>query len=133
MAPMMFTGLIIGAMMPFLFSALTMTAVGDAAEAMIKVIREDFAEHKRHPEEQKEPDVKKCIEVATNHALQRMILPGVIVIVIPILIGILFGPNAVVGYLSGVIISGIQMAISMSNTGGAWDNTKKSIKSIILY
>lgn len=100
---------------------------------MIKVIREDFAFQKEHPELNREPDCNKCIEVATNHALTCMILPGLIVILTPIVIGLFFGPSAVAGYLAGIIISGIQMAISMSNSGGAWDNTKKSIKSNIFY
>jgi len=129
MTPMMFTGLILGAMLPYLFSALTMTAVGDAAEQMILVIREDFAEQREHPNENREPDSNRCIEVATKHALRNMILPGVIVILTPIIFGVFFGPNAVVGLLAGIIVSGIQLAISMSNTGGAWDNAKKSIKS----
>lgn len=129
MTPMMFSGLLIGAMIPYLFSALTMTAVGNAAEAMIKVIREDFAEQRANPNNSREPDSNKCIEVATKHALSYMILPGAIVIVTPVILGIFFGPNAVVGYLVGILSSGIQLAISMSNSGGAWDNTKKSIKS----
>jgi inorganic pyrophosphatase len=133
MTPIIFTGLLVGAMIPYLFSALTMKAVGTAAEEMVQAIRDEFNAHKEanigKPEDPDyEPDPNKCIRIATNSSLTQMILPGLLVILIPILVGILFGPSCVAGLLIGIIVSGIQMATSSANSGGAWDNTKKSIK-----
>jgi len=126
LTPIILTGLLIGAMMPYLFSALTMMAVGNAAEVMVQAVREDFNAKAGTNEA---PDSNKCIQIATNKSLSQMFLPGAIIIFVPIILGVLFGPNAVAGYLMGVIVSGIQMAISASNSGGAWDNCKKSIKN----
>jgi inorganic pyrophosphatase len=128
--PIVFSGLLFGAMIPYLFSALTMQAVGNAATAMVMRIRAEFGEHIGKDDwETFEPDTNECINIATKNSLKQMFLPGMLVIVIPILFGIFFGPKAVSGLLVGIIISGIQMATSSANTGGAWDNCKKSIKS----
>lgn len=127
MTPLIMSGILLGAMIPFIFSALTMKAVGTAAEAIVDIIRKDFAENKHNPDHV--PDSNACISVATTDSLTQMIAPGVIVIFTPLLIGLIFGVNCVAGYLIGVIVSGIQMAISSSNAGGAWDNAKKLIKN----
>lgn len=126
LTPIILSGLIVGAMLPYLFSALTMKAVGNAAEVMVQAVREDMDNKKGSNEE---PDSNKCIQIATNKSLSQMFLPGALIIFIPIILGVLFGPKCVAGYLVGVIISGIQMAISAANSGGSWDNAKKSIKS----
>lgn len=119
---------IFGAMIPYLFSALTMKSVGNAAEAMVEAVREDFQRYNQNHVDYK-PDFEKCIKIATTNSLSQMFLPGLIVILLPIVCGVLFGSKAVAGLLIGIIISGIQIAISSANSGGAWDNCKKSIKS----
>ena len=119
--------IIFGATVPYFFAALTMQSVGRAAQSMVEAVREDFERSKR--EQNYKPDTEKCIQIATNSSLTEMFLPGLIVIILPILTGILFGPKAVAGILIGIIISGIQIAISSANSGGAWDNAKKYIKS----
>jgi Na+/H+-translocating membrane pyrophosphatase len=126
MTPTFLSLLIIGAMTPYLFSALTIHAVGVAAEEMISFLRNDL---KQTDQENYRPNYTGCINISLNAAITQMILPSCIVICLPILVGIFFGPNAVAGLLIGIIITGIQMAISASNSGGAWDNTKKLIKS----
>lgn len=132
--PIIFSGLLFGAMIPYLFSALTMQAVGNAAQAMVNVIREEFRAHEGKDDWNTFiPDSNKCINVSTKNSLNQMFLPGLLVISIPITVGVLFGPKAVAGLLIGVIISGIQMATSSANTGGAWDNCKKSIKSNFIF
>jgi len=129
MTPIIFTGLLFGAMIPYLFSALTMKAVGSAAEDMVQAVREEFKANKdRYHDANYEPDVNKCIRIATESSLRQMILPGLLVVLVPIVMGVFLGPSCVAGYLVGVVISGIQMATSSANSGGAWDNTKKSIK-----
>ncbi len=138
---MIFSGLLVGAMIPYLFAAFTMKAVGNAAQDMVNAIREEFSKHsvviqgsdKRKLEKDFHPDSNNCIKIATDHSLCQMILPGLLVILSPIIIGVLFGPKAVSGLLIGIIISGIQIAISSANSGGAWDNCKKSIKSKIKH
>lgn len=117
-------------MLPYAFSALTMTAVGDAAQAMMAFIIEDYENgQKLIANGQKyRPGYKGCIEIATEASLVKMIAPGALVILTPIVAGLLFGPTAVEGLLAGAIVSGVQVAISASNTGGAWDNCKKEIE-----
>lgn len=132
-SPTIFAGLLFGAMIPYLFSAMTMKAVGVAAESMIPHIKAEFdAKMENGVLTQFKPDYDKCISIATDNSLGQMFLPGLLVIITPILIGVLFGPKAVAGLLIGIIISGIQMATSSANTGGAWDNCKKSIKSKLI-
>lgn len=129
-SPVILSSLVIGAMIPYLFSALTMRAVGNAAEKMVEAVREDFISlESLGPGVEKKPDSAKCIKISTDASLNQMFLPGAIVILTPLLGGTFFGPTCVSGLLIGIIISGIQLAISMANSGGAWDNCKKSIKS----
>lgn len=139
---LIFSGVLLGTMIPYVFCAMTMKAVGKAAEAMVHKIRNIFKlndliskidENRIDMNKLEEFSAKgtfeECITISTRHSLIGMIMPGMLVIFTPILIGISFGPNAVAGYLVGVIISGIQMATSSANSGGAWDNCKKSINS----
>ena len=131
MSPLIMSGLLLGSMLPFLFSALTMKAVGSTAQEMIHAIREIVS---KKPKGEKvsatAEETNSCIKISTDSSLKYMILPGLIVIFSPLLIGLLFGATCVAGVLIGIIISGIQMAISASNTGGAWDNCKKIIKKL---
>ena len=119
--PMIFTSLLFGAMLPYAFSALTMKSVGHAASKMCEQVKIQHAKGDRDPTE--------CIKISTEASLTEMILPGILVIFTPLVFGGLFGPKAVSGYLAGVIVSGVQMAISSSNSGGAWDNAKKYIEA----
>ena len=125
--PWIFCSLLIGAMLPFAFSALTMKSVGYAAQKMVAEVRRQFQD-RRIITGEIEPNYQKCISVSTRASLKEMILPGLLVIVTPIFFGILFHPVLVAGLLPGALLSGVQMAISMSNTGGAWDNCKKFIE-----
>ncbi len=136
-----FSGLLFGSMIPYIFSAMTIKAVGKAAGSMVEYIRQDF--HSKNLINSVDPnriDIEKlmliedvdfsaCIEISTKSSLIGMIMPGLLVIFTPIVIGVLFGQLAVAGYLIGIIINGIQMATSSANSGGAWDNCKKSINS----
>ncbi len=126
--PWIFCSLLIGAMLPYAFSALTMKSVGSAAQEMVNEVREQFKNPKIKNGEI-EPDYEKCIQVSTKASLREMILPGLLVIVTPIFLGVFFHPLLVAGLLPGALLSGVQLAISMSNTGGAWDNTKKLIET----
>ena len=126
--PYIFGSLLIGAMLPYAFSALTMKSVGLAAREMVAEVRRQFRDP-RIKSGEIDPDYESCIRVSTNASLKEMIAPGVLVIVTPIAFGVLFHPKLVAGLLPGAIVSGIQLAISMSNTGGAWDNTKKYIEA----
>jgi len=120
-------GLMIGAMLPYWFSAMTMKSVGLAAMDMVNEIRRQFQDPKV-ADGTKEPDYNACVAIATSAALQQMVAPGALVMLSPIVVGVLFGKFAVAGLLPGAIVSGVQMAISSSNTGGAWDNAKKYIE-----
>lgn len=125
--PLQFAGLAVGAMLPYWFTALTMKAVGTAAESMIEEIaRQDRAGLLK---EGGNPDYAKCIEIATKSSLSEMFPPGILVMATPIVTGLLFGPKGVAGVLAGAIVSGIQMAFSQANSGGAWDNAKKFIEA----
>jgi inorganic pyrophosphatase len=128
LAPLEFSGLLLGAMIPYAFSAFTMAAVGQAANEMIEEISNQFADGKILSKEKK-PDYARCIAISTNASLKKMIAPGLLVLCSPFFVGLLFGPRAVSGLLAGEIVSGIQIAISFSNTGGAWDNAKKYIEA----
>lgn len=126
--PLVFSGLLVGAMLPYAFSALTMSAVGLAANDMISEIRRQF----QNPDIRDmriEPDYAKCIEISTNASLKKMIAPGILVIGSPLIVGTCFGTSCLSGLLAGIIVSGVQIAISFSNTGGAWDNAKKYIEA----
>lgn len=126
--PWLFSMFLIGAMLPYAFSALTMKSVGLAAEQMVLEVRRQFKDPKILSGET-EPDYDSCIWVSTKASLKEMILPGVLVIVTPLFFGIFFHPILVAGLLPGSLLSGVQLAISMSNSGGAWDNCKKYIES----
>jgi inorganic pyrophosphatase len=117
-------------MLPYAFSAMTMKAVGDAANAMIAFIVQDFKKGEEAQKNGREytPDYDGCIKISTEASLKKMIAPGALVIGSPLVIGFLFGPYATAGLLSGAIVSGVQVAISASNTGGAWDNAKKEVE-----
>jgi inorganic pyrophosphatase len=125
--PFTFAGLLFGAMIPYAFSALTMSAVGTAAEEMIVEIREQVPHIKR--KEAGYPNHERCIAISTEASLKKMIAPGAIVILSPLVFGILLGYKFVSGMLAGTIVSGIQIAFSASNTGGAWDNAKKYVEA----
>merc|ERR1712051_657587 len=125
--PFTFAGLLIGAMLPYWFSAMTMKAVGDAAQDMLKEIRRQFKAMDANPG--LEADHELCISISTNASLKKMVLPGILVIVSPLLAGSLFGYQATNGILAGCIVSGIQIAFSASNSGGAWDNAKKFVEA----
>ena len=123
--PFTFAGLLFGAMIPYAFSALTMSAVGTAAEEMIVEIRRQVPLIKTGTA----PDHEKCISISTTASLKKMVAPGAIVILSPLVFGTLLGYRFVSGMLAGTIVSGIQIAFSASNTGGAWDNAKKYVEA----
>jgi inorganic pyrophosphatase len=126
--PLEFSGLIIGAMLPYIFTAMTMGAVGDAANEMIIEIVRQF-ETLKIREGIDRPDYERCIQISTDASIKQMIAPGLLVILSPLIFGFLLGPRGVSGLLAGGIVSGVQVAISFSNTGGAWDNAKKYIEA----
>ncbi len=121
-------GLLLGAMLPFLFSSFAMTAVGEAAEAMIAEVRRQFKEIKGLMEGKAKPDYKRCVEISTDAALKKMVMPGLLAILSPIVVGLILGPEGLGGLLAGALVSGVMMAIMMANAGGAWDNAKKYIE-----
>jgi K(+)-stimulated pyrophosphate-energized sodium pump len=128
--PFVIVGVVIGAMMPFFFGAMTMGAVSRAANAMIIEIRRQFREIKGllAGEEGVEPDTEACVRISTNAALREMMLPGILAVLIPVLLGIL-DVNILAGFLIGVLSCGLLMSVYMANTGGAWDNAKKYIET----
>ena len=121
-------GLFIGGTIPFLISAITMTAVGDAAFEMINEIRRQFREIDGLLEGKAEPDTAKCVDIATTAALKKMILPGIIAVSAPVLVGFLISPQALGGMLGGALLGCVLMALMMANAGGAWDNAKKHVE-----
>jgi inorganic pyrophosphatase len=126
---LLFSGLLVGAMLPYAFSAMTMKSVGKAALEMVFEIRKQLAENPKIKTGEVNPDYERCIAISTQASLREMVGPGALVIGTPIFVGMMFGPRAVAGLLPGALVSGVQMAISASNTGGAWDNAKKYIES----
>ena len=121
-------GLFIGGTIPFLISSITMTAVGDAAFEMINEIRRQFREINGLLEGKAEPDTAKCVDIATTAALKKMILPGIIAVSAPVLVGFLISPEALGGMLGGALLGCVLMALMMANAGGAWDNAKKHVE-----
>ncbi|MFA6888297.1 MAG: V-type H(+)-translocating pyrophosphatase [Candidatus Woesearchaeota archaeon] len=126
---MTIAGLFIGGMLPFLFSAMTMKSVAKAAQAMIVEVRRQFKTIKGLMEGKAKPDYKQCVDISTSAALSEMIAPGLLVVLTPILVGLLFGVTALAGVLAGTLASGVVLAISQANSGGAWDNAKKYIEA----
>ncbi len=121
-------GLLLGAMVPFLFSSQAISAVGRAAMDMVKEVRRQFREIKGLMEGQAEPQYERCIEISTRAALREMILPGALALVIPAVVGLSFGAEVLGGYMAGVTITGVLLGLFQSNAGGAWDNAKKSFE-----
>ena len=126
--PIVIVGIFIGAMLPFLFSALTMNSVGKAANQMIEEVRRQFREKRGIMEGTEKPDYAKCVDISTGAALKEMIAPGLIAIVVPLLVGIVLGVEALGGMLAGALSAGVLLAIMMANAGGAWDNAKKYVE-----
>ena len=121
-------GLFIGGMLPFLFSAFTMQSVGKAAFQMIEEVRRQFKAIPGIMEGTAKPDYKSCVAISTKAALKEMLVPGIMAVVAPIIIGVLLGTTALGGLIAGALVTGVLMAIFMSNAGGAWDNAKKYIE-----
>ncbi|MCI5997566.1 MAG: sodium-translocating pyrophosphatase [Peptoniphilaceae bacterium] len=126
--PQVVAGMFIGGMLPFLFSALTMEAVGTAANDMIQEVRRQFKTIPGIMEGKGTPDYRRCVDISTKAALRQMIVPGVLAVVVPVIVGLLIGAEALGGLLAGSLVTGVLMAIFMSNSGGAWDNAKKYIE-----
>lgn len=126
--PSVIAGMFIGGMLPFLFAAMTMDAVGKAAFAMIEEVRRQFREMPGIMKGTTTPDYARCVDISTKSALKEMIIPGLLAVVVPVAIGLLLGAEALGGLLGGALVTGVLMAIFMSNAGGAWDNAKKYIE-----
>ncbi|KUK56267.1 MAG: Putative K(+)-stimulated pyrophosphate-energized sodium pump [Atribacteria bacterium 34_128] len=126
--PIVIAGMFIGGLLPYLFSSLTINAVGKTAFLMIEEVRRQFREIAGLKEGKAKPDSAKCVDISTKGALKEMILPGLLAIVSPIAVGIVLGPEALGGMLIGAVLVGVLLAIQMANSGGAWDNAKKYIE-----
>ncbi len=122
-------GLFVGGMLPFLFSAMTMDSVSKAANKMIEEVRRQFREIDGILEGTGKPDYTTCVAISTQAALHEMMLPGILAVVVPIAMGLLLGTEALGGLLAGSLVTGVMLAIFMSNSGGAWDNAKKYVES----
>jgi K(+)-stimulated pyrophosphate-energized sodium pump len=127
--PNVMIGLFIGGMLPFLFAALTMEAVGKAAYQMIEEVRRQFKEMPGIMEGKTKPDYATCVDISTRAALREMIIPGLLAVAVPILVGLVLGKGALGGLIAGAVVTGVLLAIMMANSGGAWDNAKKYIES----
>jgi K(+)-stimulated pyrophosphate-energized sodium pump len=129
LGPTMLPGILIGAMMPYLFSALTMMAVGKAAHEIVVEVRRQFREIPGLMEGTGKPDYAACVGISTESALREMIVPGALAVVVPLLVGFVLGKEALAGLLVGTMSSGFLLAVMMANAGGAWDNAKKWIET----
>ncbi len=128
MSPKVVIGLFIGGVLPFYVGATTMSAVGTAAQKMVEEVRRQFREIPGIMEGTGKPDTERCVEIATNASLKEMVMPGVVAIVSPILVGFILGKEALGGTLAGATVTGVLLALFMANAGGAWDNAKKAIE-----
>ena len=129
LAPRVTIGIFIGGMLTFLFSAFTMESVSKAAYKMIEEVRRQFREKPGIMKGEEKPDYKSCVGISTTAALHEMMLPGIMAVVVPVIVGVVLGVEALGGLLSGALVTGVLMAIFMSNAGGAWDNAKKYIET----
>ena len=125
---MVMAGLFIGAMLPFLFSSFAMQAVGRAAFSMIEEVRRQFRSIPGLLEGKAKADYARCVDISTKAAIKEMVLPGMIAVLTPVVVGFLGGAEMLGGVLAGVTVSGVMMALFMANAGGAWDNAKKHIE-----
>jgi K(+)-stimulated pyrophosphate-energized sodium pump len=125
-------GLFIGGMIPFIFSALAIAAVGRAAMEMVKEVRRQFKEIPGIMEYKATPEYDKCVEISTNASIKEMMLPGAIALIAPVFVGFTFGPEVLGGMLAGITVSGVLMGIFQNNAGGAWDNAKKSFEKGVM-
>ncbi|KAJ0639341.1 putative inorganic diphosphatase [Helianthus annuus] len=130
LTPKVFIGLIVGAMLPYWFSAMTMKSVGSAALKMVEEVRRQFNTIPGLMEGLTKPDYATCVKISTDASIKEMIPPGALVMLTPLIVGTFFGVETLSGVLAGSLVSGVQVAISASNTGGAWDNAKKYIEVI---
>ena len=126
--PNIVIGLLIGGMLPFVFSAMTMDSVSKAAYKMIEEVRHQFHTIPGIMEGKAKPDYKKCVAISTTAALKEMLVPGLMAVIVPLLVGFILGSAALAGLLAGALVAGVMMAMFMSNSGGAWDNAKKYIE-----
>ncbi len=126
--PLTLAGLLLGAMIPFLFAALTMEAVGAAATEMIEEVRRQFREIPGLMEGKAKADYRKCVDISTAAALHKMMVPGSLAVMLPLAMGLLLGAAALAGFIAGAVVTGVLVAIFMANAGGAWDNAKKYIE-----
>lgn len=129
LSPLVFASLLVGGMLPFLFTAQTLKAVGLAANAMIEEVRRQFREKPGILTGEDKPDHNSCVAISTTAALREMIWPGILVMATPLMVGFLFGSEALAGMLAGTLVTGLVKAVASSNAGGAWDNAKKFIES----
>ena len=127
-SPTVVIGLLIGGMLPFVFSSMTMDSVSKAAYSMIEEVRRQFHEIPGIMEGKAKPDYKTCVAISTTAALKEMLVPGIMAVVAPLAVGLILGSTALAGLLAGSLVSGVMMAMFMSNAGGAWDNAKKYIE-----
>ncbi len=126
--PLTLGGLFIGAMVPFLFGALTMEAVGKAANEMIEEVRRQFREIPGLMEGKAKAEYAKCVDIATGAALHKMVVPGTLAVILPLAVGLILGTESLAGFVAGALVTGVLVAVFMANAGGAWDNAKKYIE-----
>lgn len=127
--PLTLVGVLMGGVLPYFFGALSLEAVGKAANHMIEEVRRQFRENPKIMEGKQDPDYERCIDISTAAALKEMIVPGILAVAVPIGIGLLLGSEALGGFIAGALVSGVLIAIYMANAGGAWDNAKKYIET----